>query len=374
MSLDRIKESELTPLQDSVPPVVSVCIVTYKRKALLRQCLDAVRRTIIRFPYEILVCDNNSGDGTEAMLREQDPAVRLVVNETNRGFAAANNELIRMSRGDFILLLNNDCVVSDGAIDKLVTFLLGRPEAGIVGGKILLPDGTIQASMEKKMPGPFANYGFGRFTRAKRQERFLATAELSRRKQRVSDDFIREQGYDRIQQVEFVFGAFMLVRRLFIQQCGMLDERYFMYCEDSDWCLRAGRAGWKIFYVNEAEAVHYHIHRASRRPERALLLEPAYCRSQLIFSRTRRGRSVTLVLALVLALIAAVRVGGALMLFPWRLDGPALSSRLRTQARVFATLAAWMRETVLPQRSPGSEAGAAGRAGTNRGRDGLGDS
>jgi N-acetylglucosaminyl-diphospho-decaprenol L-rhamnosyltransferase len=298
-------------LKDSLntsQPEISACIIAYKRKAALLECIQALKETIKSCPYEILVCDNCSEDGTAETLLVQYPDVRTLTNSTNVGFSAANNQLMCAGRGRLFLILNNDCLVTEGAVDAMRRFLADHPEAAIVGPRILLPDGILQPSFQRELETPFANYTLTRLSHAKRQERILASCGHLALRRTVMQQYVAEQGYDRVQEVAVVIGACMLVRREFVEQCGGLDERYFMYREDTDWCLRARQAGWKVFYYPAATIYHNHIHRKARNVEFDEILTPAYYESQLIFCETYFSRLTTIRLGLLLAGITLARM------------------------------------------------------------------
>ena len=254
------------------------------------------------------MCDNCSGDGTKATLAQTHPDVRVLENDTNLGFSAANNQMMAVARGQYFLLLNNDCLVEDGSIDALLRYAETHSDVAMIGPQIVLPDGTLQPSFQKPAESPFANYSLSRYSRAKRQELVLSRDTGSRTKADVMRAYIQDHGYDKLKEVDVLIGACVLVRREFVEQCGALDERYFMYREDSDWCLRARKNGWKIVYCPEAKVVHHHIHRTNRSREFDRMLSFAYYDSQLLFCRTHYGTTYTAALAMILAAITFVRM------------------------------------------------------------------
>ncbi|MEK7347466.1 MAG: glycosyltransferase family 2 protein [Candidatus Eisenbacteria bacterium] len=295
---------------------LSVCVVSYKRKDLIVKCLDAVMSTVRSCAFEVLVCDNASQDGSVELIGNRCPDVRLIENGGNVGFGAANNQLMNRALGDFVLLLNNDCIVQEGAIDAMVEFLRHHPQAAIAGGKVIFPDGVLQPSFQQRLEDPLANYTFMRWSRAKRQEKVLSSHRSVSERLRVSALYAREQRYDRDQEVAVVIGAFMMIRRKFIAEEGGFDGRYFMYREDSDLCVRASRAGWKVFYCHGALAEHHHITRYARDPARARFLEAAYCESQLRFCQEHFAVWKTYLLAIALCAVAVLRMcslGAALL-------------------------------------------------------------
>lgn len=313
---------------------VSICIIAYKRKDILLQCIQSVKDTIAQHSYEILVCDNCSEDGTQETLQRDHPDVRVVVNSTNVGFATGNNQLMLVGQGTYFLLLNNDCLVTTGAIDTMLETMRKQPDAAMIGPKMFLPDGTLWPSFKNRWEGPLVDFSIKRFGREKRQHRILATAQDAELKQKTMEAFAREHGYNVSHEVNLLLGACILVRREFITECGLMDERYFMYREDSDWCLRARRAGWKLWYCHTAIVYHHHVHRTARKPEFARLLAPAYYESQMLFCKSHFGWMNTAALAIILLSITSFRILRALLQLLLGRTRASASQDLQTQSRV----------------------------------------
>jgi GT2 family glycosyltransferase len=224
--------------------MISVVIVSYNTRDILRQCLEALFRHTSGVEFEVLVVDNDSRDGTPAMVRQEFPQVTLVANDTNLGFAAANNQAFALNRGEFILLLNPDAFVREGAIAKGLEFMRQAPRCGICGGRIVDEDGTVRPSA-RRFPNVLA--------------KFFALSGLSSRYPESRLFNWRDFGgfaHDRVREVDWVPGTFTLLRRKMLDQIGFFDERFFMYYEETDLCLRAKRAGWQVFFIPDAEVEH----------------------------------------------------------------------------------------------------------------------
>lgn len=219
--------------------MLDVVIVSYNTRALLRACLASLRAGNVE---TIRVVDNGSTDGSIEMVRGEFPEVELIVPGSNLGFAAGNNLAIRKSEARFVCLLNPDTVVLDGALEKLVDFLVRHPAAGVAGPQLLNPDGTYQHSAFR-FPGLLQAY----FDFRPGPPRVLNSRLNGRYPTGRSEPF----------EIDHPLGACMVVRREAIEQAGLLDEDYFMYCEEVDWCWRIRKAGWKIFSVPAARVVHY---------------------------------------------------------------------------------------------------------------------
>jgi GT2 family glycosyltransferase len=239
---------------------LSLCIVTHKSKDLLRSCLESIRDHTRAVQCEIIVVDNDSQDGTVEMLREQFPASRLIVNDYNAGFSKPNNQALAISRGKYALLLNPDTIVLPNALDVLVEFADAHPDAGIVGPKIVNRDGTMQKQCRRSFATPWDLIcyfsGLSRlFPKSRLFARYLVT--------------YREE--NEIHPVDAVSGACMLIRREVMDQIGLLDEQFFAYQEDTDYCFRAHQAGWQVYYYPRAQIMHYASLGGSRfRPFRSI--------------------------------------------------------------------------------------------------------
>lgn len=223
---------------------LSIVIVSYNVRDLLAQCLQSV---VCDLSPEVFVVDNASSDDSAAMVREKFPAVHLIANAENRGFAAANNQAFPLTRGRYVLLLNPDTQVRAGALETLLRFMDAHTSrrAGACGGKLLYGDGTLQHSA----------FGFPTLAQV-----FLDFFPLNWRltNSRLNGRY-PANWYARGQpfQIDHPLGADFLVRREAAEQVGWLDDQFFIYCEEIDWAMRIKRAGWQIWCVPQAEIVHH---------------------------------------------------------------------------------------------------------------------
>ncbi|PIU03839.1 glycosyl transferase family 2 [Candidatus Shapirobacteria bacterium CG08_land_8_20_14_0_20_39_18] len=213
---------------------LSIIIVSYNTKDLLRKCLNSLKG----YDTEIIVVDNNSQDDSQSVVKKEFPDVHLIINDDNLGFAKANNQGIKIATGDYVLLLNSDTQVKPGALEKLVEFAKSHLDAGVIGARLLNQDGSIQPSI----------YRLPTITNAIK-EFWLGQLGLTEKY------FIDSS---KGEEVEAVVGAVFLIPKTVIQKVGLLDERYFMYFEDLDYCRRVRRAGYKVYYFPKAEVFHYH--------------------------------------------------------------------------------------------------------------------
>lgn len=222
----------------SLSPPLSIIIVSWNVADLLRDCLRSVA------DYPTLVVDSASSDETVAMVQNEFPAVSLIACDENVGFARGNNIGLERENTDFVLVLNPDTDVREGAIEAMQRFLEENEDVGMVGPQLLNPDGSYQSSRRRfptLMTGIFESTWL---------EDFAPKAVLDR-------FFMRDVGDEETAEVDWVSGACMMVRREVIEQVGGFDESYFMYSEELDWCRRIKAVGWRIVYLPEAEVVHH---------------------------------------------------------------------------------------------------------------------
>ncbi len=225
---------------------LSIIIVNYNTERLLKGCLESVYAGVNGMPVDVWVVDNNSHDGSVPMVKALFPTVKVMENASNVGFSRANNMVISRSRSEYILLLNPDTLVIGDAIERVVKFMKEHPEVGIAGCKVLNRDGTLQLACRRSIPTPtVAFYRMTGLSRLFPKNRVMAKYNMT----------YEDPG--EAHEVDAVSGAFLMIRRRVIEQIGPLDERFFMYGEELDWCLRAKRAGWSVMYYPEARITHY---------------------------------------------------------------------------------------------------------------------
>lgn len=268
---------------------LSVIIVSWNTCQVLRECLESVQRQRSSASIDVWVVDNASKDGSAEMVRETFPAVHLIENSENVGFARANNAAVAASSGRYVLLLNSDTVVLPGAFDALIDFLDAHPEAGAAGAHTLNPDGSLQVST---YPSP---------TLA-RELWFLL--HLDRLRPYGAYD-MAQWSSDQPRAVDAVLGACLIVRQATLDQVGALDPAYFMYSEEIDLCYRIRRAGWRIYWVPQAKIVHYGGQ--STRQVAASMFIQLY-RSKVLFFRKNQGRWAAVVYKLVLLAVTIPRL------------------------------------------------------------------
>jgi len=225
---------------------VSIIIVSWNVKNLLRDCLNSIYKETERISFELIVADNASSDGSAEMVRTEFPQVILINSKENVGFNRANNQAIRISQGEYILLLNPDTVILDVAVEKLHNFIEQQGDIVGIGPMILNSDGkTIQFDCARKMLSPWREFCF------------LSELNLHFKKSRLFS-YITLDYWDHKDScyIDLLSGACMLCKTNIIREIGLLDEDYFMYADDVDLCYRIGQKG-KIYYLADAKIIHY---------------------------------------------------------------------------------------------------------------------
>jgi GT2 family glycosyltransferase/lipopolysaccharide/colanic/teichoic acid biosynthesis glycosyltransferase len=231
---------------------VSVVIVTYNSRTVLEPCLESLKTQGLFDSTEVIVVDNASSDGTPALVRDRYPWVQLHAGSENLGFSRGVNVGIHHAKGRYFLILNPDTVVREDAIEKLYTFMEKTPDAGIAGPKLVFHDGNLQPSCRR-----FYNWKVLLFRRT-----FLG--KIFRNSRAVSDHLMEDFDHESTRAVDWILGAAMMVRREAVQSVGLMDERFFLYFEDVDWCYRMKQKGWVVYYNADAVVVHNYARQSAQ--------------------------------------------------------------------------------------------------------------
>jgi len=216
---------------------VSIVVVTYDALPWIENCLTSVEA------YDTVVVDNASSDDTVAFVRERFPAVRLL-EEENRGLSAGWNTGIRATAGAYVLILNADAWATGDAVDRLAEFADAHPRAAVVGPRLRYPDGRLQPSV-RGFPTPW-----------RLATEYLFLRKLAPRTRALNAFYAAGFDHARAVEADAVMGACMLVRRAAIDEVGLLDEDFFLFSEETDWCYRFAQAGWQVLFTPDAEFVH----------------------------------------------------------------------------------------------------------------------
>jgi len=242
---------------------LSIVIVNWNVRDLLRRCLHSIMSSLqlpssifhppssnLQLPtsnlqIEVIVVDNASSDGSVAMVKEEFPQVRLIANSENLGFTVGNNQGIAVSRGRYVFLLNPDTEVVGDALATMIEYIDDHPQVGALGPQLLNPDGSVQSSRRR-----FPTLATA-FLESTILQQWFPHNHVTRHY------YITDRPDDEVQEVDWVTGACLLARREAIENVGVLDEGFFMYSEELDWCRRIKAQGWKMVYLPTAKVIHY---------------------------------------------------------------------------------------------------------------------
>lgn len=233
---------------------LSIVILNYKTRELLRQCLRGLQGPALSFSYEIIVVDNNSGDGSVDMVKERFPHVLVISAPTNGGFARGMNLGLKRAQGEYLLLLNTDIIILDDALERMIQFLDKELSVGLLGPKLLNPDRSVQYSCMQ-----FPAW----YTPVFRRTPLGAT---SFGEKHLKDYLLKDWDHASNKEVDWLLGGFMIVRAKALAEVGYFDERFFLYMEDVDLCRRFWEKRWKVVYFSDAQIIHYHKRESASSP------------------------------------------------------------------------------------------------------------
>ncbi len=248
---------------------LSVVIVSWNTKEYLLPCLASIFGKEQRVGSEVILVDNGSYDESGSEVKKAFPSVRIIQNQENLGFSKAVNQGLQKASGKYVLLLNPDTHVKDGALERLVLFMDAHSDVGVAGAQLLNSDGSKQSSIAN-----FPSLATELFNKSLLRRLFPKRFPG------------KERDYSEPVQVDSVIGACMAVRREAIERVGLLDEDYFLFLEETDWCYRMKKAGWKIYHVPQAEVYHFQGKSAEAEKKKAKV---EYYRSRYHFFKKNRG-------------------------------------------------------------------------------------
>ncbi len=232
------------PLKDKFYMDLSIIIVTHNSCDVIGKCLDSLLENPPSCRFETIIIDNASSDNTLLEIGEITQDIDVVANTSNKGYSRGVNQGINLSAGKMILVLNPDMIVGPDSIDILMKFMRENPEAGMAGSKLMDPDGTVQYSCRS----------FYTVRALFLRRTFLG--KLFPRAKALREHLLMDYDHRETREVDWILGACMMVRRDTVEKIGMMDERFFLYFEDVDWCYRMKQHGWKVFYVPESSMIH----------------------------------------------------------------------------------------------------------------------
>ncbi|MCE9614623.1 MAG: glycosyltransferase family 2 protein [Lentisphaerae bacterium] len=316
---------------------LTIVIVNWNGRAVLQNCLGSIYGASQDLAFEVIVVDNASRDDSVAMMEREFPQVRVIRNRENVGFAAANNQAFDVAQGRYTLLLNNDTLLLPGALADSVRFLDANPDVGALGCRVEFPDRSFQTSCY-------------RFTNLVElfMIRLLPLGSVANERLNFGRYWGRQ--FSEPTDVDVVAGCFLIVRRQVIDDVGALDEDFFMYGEDEEWCSRIKCAGWRIVYFPRATIIHIHRYSSGKVRRAASVAE---CMSPVLVLHKRRGATVAWAANVILLVATAVRLPAWLILDLWHARrAPAQELPIRARLHGLATHAKGvLRPVWIPNRS-----------------------
>jgi len=266
-------------------PDMSIVLVCWNNKSYLDPCLASLYESRLRSTFDVVVVDNGSTDGSQQMLAEKYPQVKLIQNEGNVGLGKASNQGIEATRGRYVLLLNNDTLVNRDSLDVLVNFLEAHPEAGAVAGKLLNPDGSFQSGYA----------GFSSLT-----EEFLIATHLG---ELLWSGYPSHGDSNETKAVGWLSSACLLARRSALDQIGLLDEGYFIYGDEADLQYRLNKAGWKVYFLPTSTIIHFGGRSMDRWKRRKMVY-----RGKMLFYQKNYGFLPTLLLRMLFGVMSLLKL------------------------------------------------------------------
>ncbi|MEW6407314.1 MAG: glycosyltransferase family 2 protein [Patescibacteria group bacterium] len=241
---------------------LSIIIVTYNSENLIGSCLDSIFKTAGGLELEVIIIDNNSQDDAVNVVKTRFPQARLIENKENVGFARAVNQGIKMSQGEFVLLLNPDMRVLDKAIKSSLEFLETNPKVGILGAQLLYPKTLKVQPSFGRFPSVFTE-----FLQAFGLHKILPWGRF------IPKNIFSFWKFKKICRVDWLGGGFMMVKKEVFDKVGLLDEKFFMYLEDIDFCYRAKQVGFEVYYFPKAKVIHHHMASAKKDLSKPIIYE-----------------------------------------------------------------------------------------------------
>lgn len=278
---------------------LSIIIVNYNTRELTLQCISTVYESNIENNLEVFVVDNNSSDNSVEAIRQQFPNVILIENKENVGFSKANNQAIKQATGAFVLLLNSDTIVKENTLSIMLQYMKENEDVGAAGCEVLLPDGTLDKACHRGFPTPSASFYY-----------MTGLAKKYSNNPRFNLYHKSYLNMDEIHEIDCLVGAFMIVRAETIKQVGMLDENFFMYGEDIDWCYRIKEAEWKVIYNPTASIIHYKGASSRKKPAKIVY---EFHRAMYLFHKKHYAKKYSFLTNAIVYTGITVKLGLALL-------------------------------------------------------------
>ena len=236
--------------------MLSIIIVNYNLKEWLKRYLESLKKAELKTPYEILVIDNASTDSSSESLekiKENFSNLVVILNQKNLGYAKAVNQGLKLAKGECLFISNPDILITPGSLEKMADFLKNHPEVGVLGPQLRYLDNRLQ----------FSCFSFPRFYTPFIRRTFLKHLPFG--KKELDRYLMRNFSHQEIHEVDWLLGSSLMIRKETLEKVGLMDERFFIYFEDIDWCRRFKEKGFKVMYFPEAYLIHEHQRLSSRK-------------------------------------------------------------------------------------------------------------
>ncbi|MDP3622968.1 MAG: glycosyltransferase family 2 protein [Methanobacteriaceae archaeon] len=278
---------------------LSIIVVNYRTYNLTNQAIESVITKNHPFKYNIYVVDNASEDGSLEKLQKdfskeiQDGLIKFIASAENKGFSYANNLALKEISSNNILLLNSDTIVIADCLEKCLNYMESHPQTGALGCKVVLPDGTLDKACRRSFPDVSVSF-----------YRMIGLSRLFPKSQRFGKYNLCYLDDDGVYPIDCLVGAFMMVKSEAIKEIGLLDETFFMYGEDIDWCYRIKEAGWQIIYYGDAQIIHYKG--SSSQKQKSKLIYEFYRAMYIFYNKHYKKQNSILTTALTYAGIGVI--------------------------------------------------------------------
>jgi GT2 family glycosyltransferase len=302
-------------------PEISISIVNFNAKDKLKGCLESIRKNISGIDYEVIVVDNASSDGSVEMIKNEFPSFRVIANKDNSGATVAKNLSFKSATGRYILILDSDIELLPGAVSRMLDFMKADSSVGIAGPKVFFPNLKQQHSCNKGFPKPLSVF-FNRIL-------FLASIRYRFYRSGLGNIYLKSR-YNRQEKFAWLGGMCLLARADLLKSLNGMDERFFIYYDDTDLCLRANKAGFEVYYLPEAQVIH---HLSESVGKFSNFLFPKIYESELYFFRKHYGIFGVRICAVIIRVSMCLRL--VLSLFALTRDKDALRKKRQAYRQVF---------------------------------------
>ncbi|MCX8015379.1 MAG: glycosyltransferase family 2 protein [candidate division WOR-3 bacterium] len=225
---------------------LSIVIISFNTRPFILKCVNSILKNYNNDEFEIIIVDNASQDDSISELQLYYNNIKLIKNINNVGYAKANNQAIKIAKGQYVLLLNPDTIVFPNTLTRVIDFMDNNPQVGVVSCKVILPNGKIDPACHRGFPTPWASFCY-----------FVGLEKLFPKNRLFGRYHLGWLSLDTIHEIDTPSGCFYMIRKSLVEEVGLLDENYFLYYEEVDWSYRIKKRGWKIYFLPDVKIIHY---------------------------------------------------------------------------------------------------------------------